>query len=571
MAPQPKRTISKHNKGLLLSEQGDVDSKISGVELRRLLGAPVITLPGQGFVISEECAGAVLELFDTKSTDWDPEILAKAEKQKLERELQIHARLEVALAIQNASHIVTGYSCSQQLDPHQKEAVAAISVPSLRGIAIFDEQGTGKTAMTLAGFDLLIQHGQLSKLLVVAPKSVMGSWKSDAEMLFGNRYETVVVSGSPKQRRRQILGQHDILIVSYNIAVEDLQLLRALLSSKPGAYMLAIDESFYVKNPSAKRTQAIVQLRTYCERAVILCGTPAPNSPHDIVQQIDLADQGTTFGNRPIPRDRTEAIDVIASYLDDAIYLRRLKQDVLPNLPSKQIDQLLFQLQPHQQALYDQARNNLVVAVRNVDDMEFQRHLTSFLAMRAALMQICSHPGAIDPLYDEIPAKHLALDGILEKLLTHQKKKVVIWSYFRHSLQALAERYGNYGLVRIDGSVTSTNARISAIQQFQTDPDTRIFLGNAAAAGAGITLTAASDAIYESFSNQAAHYMQSVDRIHRRGQQQGVTIHVLLAQNTIEESEFARILEKERTGRDLLGDVYDEPLTRERFLASLTA
>jgi SNF2 family DNA or RNA helicase len=136
-------------------------------------------------------------------------------------------------------------------------------------------------------------------------------------------------------------------------------------------------------------------------------------------------------------------------------------------------------------------------------------------------------------------------------------------------LQAIAERYKHLGLARIDGSVLSTEDRVTAIERFQNDHTIRLFVGNAAAAGAGITLTAAHHAIYESFSNQAAHYMQSVDRIHRRGQTHDVTYHVLITRNTIEGREFNRILKKERTGRDLLGDKYDETITRELFLAEL--
>src|SRR6185295_12413361 len=92
------------------------------------------------------------------------------------------------------------------------------------------------------------------------------------------------------------------------------------------------------------------------------------------------------------------------------------------------------------------------------------------------------------------------------------------WSHFRVSLDAIAQRYKRYGLVRIDGSISAIEARIEAVNRFQNDSATRVFLGNAAAAGAGITLTSAHHAVYESFSNQAAHYMQSIDRIHRRGQ-----------------------------------------------------
>jgi SNF2 family DNA or RNA helicase len=219
--------------------------------------------------------------------------------------------------------------------------------------------------------------------------------------------------------------------------------------------------------------------------------------------------------------------------------------------------------------MYDHTLTDLVLAVRSVDDREFRRHLNSFLARRAALLQICSNPRALDPLYEEVPAKLLALDRLLKELVERQGKKIVIWSFFRRSLQEISDRYRHYGVARIDGSVKSIRERLDAIERFQSDPDTRIFVGNAASAGAGITLTAAYHAIYESFSNQAAHYMQSVDRIHRRGQTRDVTYHILIATGTIEDHEFERLLEKERASRELLGDQYELPMTRERFLAEL--
>lgn len=215
------------------------------------------------------------------------------------------------------------------------------------------------------------------------------------------------------------------------------------------------------------------------------------------------------------------------------------------------------------------AHGDLVTDVEAVSDAEFDRNIVSFLARRVALLQICSNPGALEATYEEIPAKLLALDGLIHELLEVQEKKVVVWSYYRYSLQQIAERYAHLGLVRIDGSVTSFSERVEAIARFQQDASIRIFLGNAAAAGAGITLTAAHHAIYESFSNQAAHYMQSLDRIHRRGQTEPVVIHILLAKGTIEEKEYERLSTKEKQARELLKDVYEEPITRQRFLADL--
>lgn len=378
-----------------------------------------------------------------------------------------------------------------------------------------------------------------------------------------------MMAGSQSSRRKAIQKLHDILFVSYDSAVREKSLIRMLVAAKPQTYMLVVDESYFVKNPATLRSRMVIEIRPFCERAIILCGTPAPNSARDIVNQINIADGGVAFGTRSISDDPEQAESQIIQALDQVIYLRRLKEDVFPDIPVKQIERVSLALQPRQRELYNEAYDELVLAVRSVDDREFSRQLASFLARRATLLQICSNPRSIEPLYAEEPVKLLALDRLLHELIDQQGEKVVIWSFFRYSLQTIAERYRHYGVVRIDGTVTSIDDRLEAIHRFQNASGTRIFLGNTASAGAGITLTAAHHAIYESFSNQAAHYMQSVDRIHRRGQTHDVTYHVLIARDTIEEREFERLLEKERAGRDLLGDHYKEPMTRQRFLAEL--
>jgi SNF2 family DNA or RNA helicase len=186
-----------------------------------------------------------------------------------------------------------------------------------------------------------------------------------------------------------------------------------------------------------------------------------------------------------------------------------------------------------------------------------------------ALRQICSHPKAVAKEYREVPGKLLALDSLLPQLIERSNEKVIVWSFFRTSLDAIADRYRHYNVVRYDGSVDSMAQRREAVRAFQEDDYVRLFVGNPAAAGAGLTLHAARVAIYESLSNQAAHYLQSLDRIHRRGQVREVEYIVLLTDQTIDIAEYDRILKKERASQQLLGDQIVEPLTRETMLSDL--
>jgi SNF2 family DNA or RNA helicase len=94
-----------------------------------------------------------------------------------------------------------------------------------------------------------------------------------------------------------------------------------------------------------------------------------------------------------------------------------------------------------------------------------------------------------------------------------------------------------------------------------------LFAANPAAAGAGLTLHRARIAVYESMSNQAAHYLQSIDRIHRRGQTRDVEYLILLCDKTIEVDEYERLITKERFAQELLGDRVEEPITRQSMLS----
>lgn len=146
----------------------------------------------------------------------------------------------------------------------------------------------------------------------------------------------------------------------------------------------------------------------------------------------------------------------------------------------------------------------------------------------------------------------------------------MLWSFYTASLEAIFRRFKHLSPVRYDGSVTEVSARREAVQRFQEDDQTMLFVGNPAAAGAGLTLHRSRFAIYESMSNQAAHYLQSLDRIHRRGQAREVQYLILLAESTLEEKEYQRLLQKQHAAHDLLGDpTTQQPISRQAMLSDL--
>lgn len=456
------------------------------------------------------------------------------------------------------------------LDHLQAVAVNAMCVPGLRGLCLFDEQGAGKTVMTLAAFDTLRESGYVDEMIVVCPKSMVEEWEKDCTRFLGEKYRITLATGGSSGRFRQVTEKTDILVVNF----DGIALSRVAIEARAARTrtLLVVDESFYVKNPDAIRSEAVRSLREKCCKAFVLCGTPAPNSAIDLVHQFDVADNGFTFrGFKPsgdLVKDRPRLVEAVESR---GLYIRRLKTTILPDLPEKQFSVLSVPISGRQAQLYQEARDSLVLWLRGMDSRSFKKNVAGYFAKRETLLQICACPSAIDPLFTETPGKYLVLDTLLEDLIAHQGKKVVLWSFYRRSLDEVAERYAGYGLVRVDGT-TPGKVRRGSIERFQTDRSTTLFLGNPAAAGAGITLHAAADSVYLSYPGQAAHYLQSLDRTHRRGQTAAeIRYHLLVCSGTVEEGEVLRLRRKELEQHDLLGDEISWPTSIDEALADLGA
>jgi SNF2 family DNA or RNA helicase len=458
------------------------------------------------------------------------------------------------------------------LDPHQVINVAAMTSAGGIGLCVFDEQGAGKTVTMIYAFDLLVERDEADLMLIVAPKSMVPEWPADFARFRQDLYRVAIISGSVREKRRALESGADVFVTNFETAVSLEPELRALLRSKDGRAVLAIDEPFFIKSLDAQRTRALRRLREWCGRAFVLCGTPAPNSPHDLVQQFGLVDFGRTFDEVAIPKDRHAALPVVQNAIETrGLYVRHLKAQVLPDLPQKRFQRVYVPLEPIQRRAYESALHDLILDLESINDREFQQRIPNFLARRATLLQICSNPVAVVPGYQETPSKLHALDALLQDLIGRKAEKVVLWSFYTASIEAMVARYRKYGVVRYDGSVTEVAARRTSVQQFQQDQDTMLFVANPAAAGAGLTLHRARYAVYESLSNQAAHYLQSLDRIHRRGQERDVEYIVLLGEGTIEMAEYDRLMTKEAAAQNLLGDPEIATPSRETLLADARA
>lgn len=279
-----------------------------------------------------------------------------------------------------AEQILSGYPQAECLDAHQVIAVAAMTDPAILGLCLFDEQGVGKTVMAVHAFDRLKRLGEADILLVFAPKNMLEEWKKDFIRFMADKYRVTVVTGSKGEKYDRLMCAADVYVTNYETAHHLEQPLRSFLSRHPGRVILAVDESFFVKNRATKRAAAVRRLRHLCTRAWVLCGTPAPNNALDVVHQFDVADGGTTFAGIDLPKDPQALRQTVKQAVElRGIYLRRLKRQVFPDLPDKRFERVLVPMEPQQRQLYSDSLSALIADVEAVDERGFEKQFTSFL------------------------------------------------------------------------------------------------------------------------------------------------------------------------------------------------
>lgn len=543
------------------------------------LKALILSLPGDPRILNqsrdfiEVSINVYIELVKIQGLDFeeDPNFSIVSNYIKNQYENHELARLEVYRKLANSECLTGSDHWDGLLDPHQGLAASCMSTDGLLGMCIFDEQGTGKTITALASFDLLRSKGETDALVVVAPKTLVENWK-DESLKFLSQWtpKIFVSSGDRSERFRKINSNYDIYLLTYENLISDLESYKSIAKTK--RLLLIADESFYVKNAEAIRSIAIMSFRKLCTKCFVLCGTPAPNRPTDLIHQFTLSDNGYSFGESGAQAySDLDNFHKIESIIESrGVYLRRTKKTVLPELPEKNYNIVELDLAPKQQAIYDEAKKELVLYLKSLDNKSFKRNLATYFQKRNALLQICIDPALIDPLYNEIPCKFKYLTNLLEEIILLKNTKAVIWSVYTKTIDRLVKDFAHYSPARIDGKIAKVSDRKLMVDRFQNDDQCKIFVGNPAAAGAGITLHKASTAIYLSYSNQAAHYMQSLDRIHRRGQiAKTVDYFFLVGKNTIESQEVKRLIEKQERQNSLLGDSEEEIIELSKIIAEL--
>lgn len=450
-----------------------------------------------------------------------------------------------------------------ELLPYQE--IGANFLASKTAAMLCDEMGLGKTIQAIEAINRLGAR----KVLIVCPASLRVNWRRELEKwLVKKRHIQILTYGEAK-----VFPDTDILIVNYDLitcgmhaSIINRGFKNDKVAKRSGIIFTQImerewavgifDESHYMKNVNAMRTKAVLQKDRIASRCIykwFLTGTPILNRPAELFPVFRAVFPEVIFpfltytayakhfcgayfnGKFYYDRGASNTAELARRISRGGFMLRRLKKDVLKELPDKR-----YQLIP----LIDSRSSSPGTQKLFSDTMMWEKKMRR--------QQIGEDLGEISKLRHDIAKVKLphAIEHI--KSLLETVDKLVVFAYHTDILEALYTEFAEFS-VTLDGQ-TSMGARQAAVDQFQTNPKCRLFIGQIQAAGVGITLTAANTVVFVESSWVPGEISQAIDRCHRIGQKETVLAQFLLIGDTIEEHMLATVIEKLKTIKTIHGE-----------------
>ena len=368
-----------------------------------------------------------------------------------------------------------------ELMAHQLEGVDFLT-RGRAGLLAF-EQGLGKTLVSIDSFRKVCATQEAEKLLVICPNSLKRNWVAELHK-FAPELTVAIAEGPPRQRREIFARTHArVIITSYETARTEVTAILALVQRHRTA--LVLDESHAAKNWKSLTSTAARHIAPHCVFRWLLSGTPVTNTPSDLYTQMEILAPGEhLLGSQESFLAMVEE-DPNAEFAKDVFHrliLRRTKEECL-DLPEKMFSDVRVDLPAWQRKLYDDMCMQMVCEIQAMSGEQYRVFASTALAKLTRLSQIASNPALILPEIQDVPGKFQALDGIVADILSTPSRKVIIWSNYVRSIEALLERLGHYGAVALYGG-TPNGGRQDIAARFQSDPETRVLIANPAVAPA---------------------------------------------------------------------------------------
>ncbi|MFD0710657.1 SNF2 helicase associated domain-containing protein [Paenibacillus sp. GCM10027626] len=399
------------------------------------------------------------------------------------------------------------------------------------GGILADDMGLGKTVQSIAFLAAMQEEIREARqpALIVAPSSLIYNWREELQK-FAPGLHAVVIDGSKAERTRSWLAaaSADIIITSYPLLRKDIKSCMNM-----SFHTLLLDEAQMFKNDMTQTAKAVKLLQAKYRFA--LTGTPIENALTELWSIYDAVFPGLFPGRREFGELSRETIaKQIRPFL-----LRRLKRDVLKELPEKIESTQTMPLLPEQKKLYIAYLAKLrQETLKHLDDDDYQQNRLKILAGLTRLRQLCCHPALFVDGYKGSSAKFEQLMELLEEC-RGSGRRVLLFSQFTEMLNIIRRELGQrgYPFFYLDGQTPSPE-RVKLCHRFNNG-ERDLFLISLKAGGTGLNLTGADTVIlYDLWWNPAVE-QQAEDRAHRIGQQKRVQIVRLIAKDTVEEKMYA--------------------------------
>jgi SNF2 family DNA or RNA helicase len=405
------------------------------------------------------------------------------------------------------------------------------------GGILADDMGLGKTLQMLT---LLKGLSPERPALVVCPRTLIYNWQEEADKFFDN-LSSLVYYGTPEERdeMRPEFSNYDLIITSYSILSRDID----KLNNEEFKFSLSIlDEAQHIKNHKTQRAQAVKEITA--ESRLALTGTPLENSVAELWSIFDYLMPGYlgnyNYFNKnyllPINKNNDqEKMEQLKERVAPFI-LRRRKEEVLKELPEKIINVHSVSMTQLQEDSYklvlDEVKGKLL---DTVNEKGFNRSRINVLAALTKLRQICNHPALV---LDEkgLESSSGKLDALLELVsdAINSGRKIIVFSQFVKMLKLVKKSFDrqkiNYQY--LDGS---TRNRMERVNEFNNNPEIKVFLISLKAGGVGLNLTSADMVIHVDPWWNPMVERQAADRAHRLGQENRVMVYKLITRGTVEE------------------------------------
>ena len=425
------------------------------------------------------------------------------------------------------------------------------------GGILADDMGLGKTIQLLAVIIDYVQSSEEKKTsIVVCPSSLSLNWQNEAAK-FAKDLKTLVIHGTAKERQKQIesLEQYDLIITSYDLLKRDIETYK----KKDYTFKFIIaDEAQYLKNSNTQNAKSIKEIKA--ETRYALTGTPIENSLSELWSIFDYIMPGYLFTYKkfkntfevPIAKENsTHAMEKLKMLIEPFV-LRRTKKEVLTELPEKTVTVLNSQMKEEQEQIYINYLAQIKQEVADlVKDTGFEKNQIKILAGLTRLRQICCHPSLFLSNYEGESGKLEQCMEIVEEGV-QSGHKMLLFSVYTSMFEIIEKelRKRDIKYFKLTGS-TKVEERIDLVDEFNQNPDIKVFLVSLKAGGTGLNLIGADMVIhYDPWWNSSAEN-QATDRAYRIGQKKNVQVYKLIT----------KIYELQQKKTELIDNVLDTQTT----------